>query len=571
MGRSREIVFHGPGEMAHLCRMFDWSKTLLGPVDTWSHSLRSTVSIILASRHPMFLWWGPNLVQIYNDAYRPSLSDRHPAALGANGREFWTDIWDAIGPQIEQVMSGGESTWHEDQYLPILRNGKFEDVYWTYSYSAVRDDDGSIGGTLVVCQETTARVLTEQRVRRAEALLAQQRENLLKAVFHRAPAFMAIVRGPDYVFDVVNEAYEKLVGGRAVVGLPVREALPELEAQGFVATLDRVMETGEPFIGRAVPLTLNRAPDGEPEQLYVDFIYLPILGENGEREGIIAHGTDVTDHVLSRREADRLLAESEHARADAEVARAEAQVANRAKVDFLRNMSHELRTPLNAIAGYAALMEMGIHGPVTPAQQDDLERIQISQRHLLGLINGVLSFAKLETGSLEYRIEHVNVASEVNAAIQLIEPQARVKGLQISIAQADPVLTVVADAERFRQVLVNILSNAVKFTAAGGTISVECEWSAGGEGEDDRTHDWVDDMVRIRVSDTGIGIPADKLQQIFEPFYQVNSQLSRAREGTGLGLAISRELARGMGGDLTVQSREGEGSTFEVRLPAVEP
>src|SRR5688500_2618815 len=147
-------LFAGPGEMRVLCRSLDWAQTPLGPVEDWPRALRTTVDILLACRNPMFLWWGPELVQLYNDAYRPSLGDRHPRALGAKGREFWTDIWDTIGPQIEQVMTSGEPTWHDDQYLPIERNGRLEDVWWTYSYSPVHDDDGSIGGTLVVCQET---------------------------------------------------------------------------------------------------------------------------------------------------------------------------------------------------------------------------------------------------------------------------------------------------------------------------------------------------------------------------------------------------------------------------------
>jgi hypothetical protein len=140
--------------MRALCRALDWSTTALGPVATWSQSLRTIVRVVLDSPTPMFLWWGPELTQIYNDAYRPSLgaSGRHPQALGMRGRDCWTDIWDAIGPQIEQVMAGGPPTWHEDQYLPIERNGRLEDVWWTYSYSAVHADDGSIGGTLVVCQ-----------------------------------------------------------------------------------------------------------------------------------------------------------------------------------------------------------------------------------------------------------------------------------------------------------------------------------------------------------------------------------------------------------------------------------
>jgi hypothetical protein len=173
-GSTAEDVFVGGGEMGALGRALDWSATPLGPVETWSTSLRTTVSTVIRSRHPMFLFWGPRLVQIYNDAYRPSLGSggRHPRALGIGGREFWTDIWDIIGPQIEDVMRDGQATWHQDQLVAIERNGRVEEVYWTYSYSPVRDDDGSIGGTLDVCQETTARVIAERRLRTLHRLAA---------------------------------------------------------------------------------------------------------------------------------------------------------------------------------------------------------------------------------------------------------------------------------------------------------------------------------------------------------------------------------------------------------------
>jgi signal transduction histidine kinase len=165
LARSTDI-FSGGGEMGARCRETDWSATPLGPVETWSHSLRTTVATMLHSRHPMFLWWGPELIQIYNDGYRPSLGEggRHPRALGARAAEFWTDIWEIISPQIDAVMSRGQASWHEDQLVAIERNGRIEEVYWTYGYSPVRDDDGSIGGTLVVCQETTQRVIAQRRL-----------------------------------------------------------------------------------------------------------------------------------------------------------------------------------------------------------------------------------------------------------------------------------------------------------------------------------------------------------------------------------------------------------------------
>jgi hypothetical protein len=156
----------GEGELADLIRHFDWEKTPLGPVKAWSDTLVTTVNLLLASRHPMFLWWGPDLIQFYNDGYRPSIrADKHPAAVGQRGIECWPEIWPIIGPQVDAVMSRGESTWNMNQLVPINRNGKLEEVYWTYSYSPVRDKDGAVQGTLVVCSETTEQVLSERRLR----------------------------------------------------------------------------------------------------------------------------------------------------------------------------------------------------------------------------------------------------------------------------------------------------------------------------------------------------------------------------------------------------------------------
>jgi signal transduction histidine kinase len=263
------------------------------------------------------------------------------------------------------------------------------------------------------------------------------------------------------------------------------------------------------------------------------------------------HFRDIGARMAADAERERLLA-------DAEAARQEAETANRAKSDFLAIMSHELRTPLNAIGGYAELLEMGIRGPVTPQQRDDLIRIQSSQRHLLGLINEVLNYAKLETGMVHYHLTSVRVREMMVGAEALVAPQAEAKGLTLSsepcpTAEDGGPLTIHADAEKVRQVLVNLLSNAVKFTDRGGHVSLSCD----AEGS----------TVRLRVHDTGIGIEADQLDRIFDPFVQVRSDLTRIAEGTGLGLAISRDLARGMAGDLTVTSTPGVGSVFTVVLP----
>jgi signal transduction histidine kinase len=902
-GPAAGLLFEGPGEMRALCRALDWSATPLGPVEGWSQSLRTVARTLLGSRSPMFLFWGPELVQLYNDAYRPSLGGggRHPRALGMRGREFWTDIWEVIGPQIEQVMTTGVPTWHEDQYLPIERNGRLEDVWWTYSYSPAYGDDGSVAGTLVICQETTPRVLADRDRERLLAELRVERARLAE-VFRQSPSFLAVLRGPDNVFELVNDAYEQAIGrGRAVVGKPLFEALPETRGQGFDEYLRRVRETGEPLVFRDLPVLLERMPGAPLEERFIDITYLPLAesGPAGEaiRDAVIAHGTDVTEQVHVRREverardrADRLLAltaalaatgtpeevagvvvaqgvaaagaatgmlalrtphtgedgeaemailghsglggeiaaryarvpvsapvptaasvrtgeaffleerpalfaafpamphvweslgahalatvplvvggeavgamsftftaprrfppedrefflaagrqaaqalerarlaEAEHtarlraealqrvtaalagaqtladvgrvfsreltrligadtawvgavtpdgdavealgwsgyaegeaegwrrlpldagialtdavrsgrpqwwptrealadayperaalirslpqdgvtvlpipgaggqpegdavravggivvgfrtpqrfdpdtrafflalaqqcaqamARAGAyqaeQAARAEAEAANRAKSQFLATMSHELRTPLNAIGGYAELLEMGIRGPVTDTQREDLHRIQQSQRHLLGLINEVLNYARLETGTVRYELEDVPVRETVAAAESLVAPQARSREVQLEVAECPSDLAVRADPEKLRQILVNLLSNAVKFTGARGRVEVSCA-------REEAT-------VRVVVRDTGIGIPADKLEAIFDPFVQVRSDLTRTHEGTGLGLAISRDLARGMAGELTAESTTGSGSAFTLTLPA---
>ena len=673
-GVDAATLFAGPGEMRARCREFDWSTTALGPVTAWPHSLRTTVSILLASRNPMFLWWGPELIQFYNDAYRPSLGQgtRHPAALGARGREFWTDIWDAIGPQIEQVMTTGQPTWYEDQYLPIERNGRREDVWWTYGYSPVPEDDGRIGGTLVVCQETTSRVRdaaerlrAEQALRESEARLRamydgtyeyigllrpdgtlldcnrasldfvdNQREDVVGLKFWDTPWFVytpgapellreSIARAaagefvryeaplqrpsaPSIIFDFslhpirnaqgevtfivpegrditdrqraeaalresegryralfesldegfcvvevrfgaegtaidsvvleANAALERLTGVEDLVGRPAHDIMPSLEAR-WLETYGWVALTGKPIRFQATEESGIRGFD----------VYTFRVGPADQRRvAVLFKDTSAARAALGERE--RLLAESEKARAEAEAA-------NLAKSEFLAVMSHELRTPLNAIGGYAELIEMSIHGPVTAEQRTALERIQRSQRHLLGLINGVLNYAKMDAGAVRYSVENVPMHEVLATCEELTAPQVLAKALTFRYGGCDPQLTACADREKVQQVVLNLLSNAIKFTDPGGQVVMDCALDARG-------------LVAVRVADTGRGIAVEQLDRIFQPFVQLDAKLTRTKDGTGLGLAISRDLARGMKGDLTAESATGVGSVFTLTLPA---
>lgn len=475
----------------------------------------------------MFLWWGPELTQIFNDGYLPSFgtTGRDLTALGAAGREHWGEIWPVIGPQIEDVMTTGAATWHVDHLVPIERNGRLEDVWWTYGYSPVRDDDGEIAGVLVVVQETTQRVLLERQLR--------QNEERLVELFRHAPAFICVLRGPDHIYEMTNDAYQRLVGFREVIGLPLREALPEADDQGFTAHLDHVLATGERFVGTELPIVL-RDRDGTAEEHFLTFVYQAITEPDGSRSGVFVHGVDVTASVRARADVER---------------------ANRAKGEFLAVMSHELRTPLNAIGGYAELIEMGLHGPLTEKQRESIARIQQSQRHLLGLINQVLNYTRIETGTMHYAISDIVVAEALAAAAGLIAPQMRQRGIRFDTSATDTEWWMRGDPEKVQQILLNLLTNASKFTEPGGHVTLSAEVA--------------DEWVTASVTDTGIGINPDKLPTIFDPFVQVDSLLTRTREGVGLGLAISRDLARGMGGDLTVTSTPGIGSRFSLRLPRV--
>jgi signal transduction histidine kinase len=243
-------------------------------------------------------------------------------------------------------------------------------------------------------------------------------------------------------------------------------------------------------------------------------------------------------------------------------ARHEADEANRAKSQFLAVMSHELRTPLNAIAGYAELIDMGIHGPVTPEQREALRRVMKSEQHLLGLINAVLNYARVETGSVQFDIEDVPVDDVLATCETFVTLQARAKGLALELPAPEPSLVLRADREKVQQILLNLLSNAIKFTEPSGRVAVTHHASESESGTP---------TVRIVVTDTGRGIPAEKLEAIFEPFVQVDVALTRTQDGVGLGLAISRELARAMHGNLEAASTVGQGTTLVLTLPRALP
>jgi PAS domain S-box-containing protein len=286
------------GEMGERMRAFDWSCSPLGPPEGWPQALKTATGILLTSKFPMFLAWGPELRFLYNDAYIDVLGGKHPAALGHAFEDIWAEIWDDVGPLARRALAG-EATYFENLPLTMTRKGYEEQTFFTFSYSPLRADDGGSAGMFCVCTETTATVLAErERVNEAERL---------RQLFHHAPGFMAVVRGPDHVFEMANASYQTLVGRRDLIGKPVREAVPEVEGQGLFELLDKVYRSGEPFSGRSVAVRLQRRPGGPREERLLDFVFQPILDSNGAVGGIFADGYDVTERIV----AETALRESE--------------------------------------------------------------------------------------------------------------------------------------------------------------------------------------------------------------------------------------------------------------------
>jgi PAS domain S-box-containing protein len=298
--------------------------------------------------------------------------------------------------------------------------------------------------------------------------------------------------------------------------------------------------------GEVVHQELTRYRRGDGRDIVVSISAAPVRNAEGEIEFAVAALEDVSER---------------------EAARAAAVEANRVKSQFLANMSHELRTPLNAITGHVQLMEIGIHGPVTDAQLQALGRVQKAGRHLLSLINDVLDYARIEAGRTEFDMQPISLVETVREVVQIVEPQAQLKGVELHIALLDdaggdpePVL-VLADGDKLAQALFNLLANAIKFTPARQPTGEPGRVTVRLPAADDRS-----DLAQVLVEDSGIGIPEELQESIFEPFVQVRPGYTREHQGAGLGLAISRDLLRAMNGDLRVRSSPGDGSTFIMTL-----
>ena len=497
-------------------------------------------ALILHMPAPVALLVGPeHRHALVNAAFR-RISGGGRDVTGLTVREAFPELeGQGIYERFDRVYATGEPWTGQEMLVRFDRDGSgIVDTWFDVRFEPVRDATGAVAGILNFAVDVSAQVVARRDVEhllagseraRVGADAARERsEAVLRSI---ADAFYLLDR--EWRFTYVNDAAERLLQTtrEALLGHTLWEKFPGVVGSPFEGPYREAMATGRHTTAEAY---------FPPLATWFDVHTYTWSG------GLMVHFRDISARKEAEAERERLLA-------DAQAARAEAEAANQAKGEFLAVMSHELRTPLNAIGGYAELMQLGIHGPVTPAQVAALERIQHSQRHLLGLINGVLNYARVDAGHVHYDVTDVPLDELLATCEALTAPQARARRIHVTFAGCAPEVRVRADAEKVQQIVLNLLTNALKFTDASGAVTLSCEARDG--------------TVLVRCSDTGRGIAPEQHERVFQPFVQVDARLTRTQEGVGLGLAISRDLARGMGGDLTVESTPGVGSTFTLTLP----
>lgn len=556
-----EKIFSGGGEMGALMRSFDWSKTLLGSVETWPQSLRTMVSVILNSRYPMFIWWGTELVALYNDAYRPILgSSKHPHFLGKSAKEMWADIWDTIGPLADIVMKTGLPTWSEDLLLPMNRYGYLEETYFTFSYSPVRDESGGVGGVFCACTETTERVIGERRLQTLRDLAA----NTVEAKTVDEACRLATATLSHNAYDVPfallyrvkeDDSQPHLISATSNI---TPETIAHLQ-QNDPWHLNQVIRTHTPTRVSHLTLQFGEMLSGAWPEPTDSALVMPIA-QAGQQQlaAILVLGISprrafddeyqgffdlVASHIgTAIANADAYEAERKRAEALAEI--------DRAKTVFFSNVSHELRTPLTLMLG--PLSDVLAHSDLSSDAKKQLELAYRNSQRLLKLVNTLLDFSRIEAGRIDAVYQPTDLAILTADLAGVFRSVIEAAGLRLVVDCPPMSEPAYVDREMWEKIVLNLLSNAFKFTFEG-EISVIMR--------SDNRH------ITLEVRDTGTGIRAEELPRIFERFQRVKGAKGRSYEGSGIGLALVQELVHLHGGTIKVSSKINQGTCFTVTIP----
>jgi signal transduction histidine kinase/PleD family two-component response regulator len=567
-----ERIFSGESEMAVRMRGLDWSRTPLGPVESWSPSLRMMVRFLLANRFPMLLWWGPEYVSIYNDAYRPVLGTKHPWALAQPVRECWSEIWHILQPLIDRPFHGGPATWNDDLFVEINRHGFAEETHFTIAYSPVPDESApsGIGGVLATVNEITEKVVGERRVRAlrdlgSEAAGAKTSE---EACLIAAETLAAHDKDVSFALLYLMDADRRRVrlAGRAGVPANGPGCPPVLDVDGGAESpwpVADVLRTKQPLVvgdlSRRFHGTVPSGPWSDPAR---EALLVPIRSSiPHELAGVLVAGVsarlklDELYRSFLELVAGQIATSIANARAyEEERKRAEALAEiDRAKTAFFSNVSHEFRTPLTLLLGPLEELLSEAHGVLPQEAMAALSLAHRNGRRLLRLVNTVLDFARIEAGRVDAHYEPTDLATFTEGLASVFRSAVEKAGLRLTVECAPSAEPAYVDHDMWEKVVLNLLSNAFKYTFEGG-IALRLAR----EGE----------AFVLTVQDTGIGIPQAARSRIFERFHRVEGARGRSHEGSGIGLALVHELVKLHGGTIGVESELGRGSTFRVSIPA---
>jgi len=548
-------------------RSFDWAATSLGAVAQWPQSLRTSVSICLNSRFAIVVWWGPDLVMLYNDAYRNIIGAKHPAALGHPGRECWPEIWNIIGPMLETVMQGGEATWASDLLLMLERSGYPEECYFTFSYSPIRDESGGIGGVFTPVADTTDRVIGERRtatlrdlaVRAASARDTRQACRLVAETLSENPR--SIPFESVYLLDEARTSASLA----ATAGVPKGSAVarPVVHLSELPRSLADAAASADLTFFDDLTSILGPLPGPAGSTTVHSGVLIPILiPTKNESVGYVIAGANPhkrfddgyrTFFELVGRHISNALAAAWEYEQQRKRAEALAEI-DRAKTTFFSNVSHEFRTPLTLLMAPLDDALANRHGILPMGAAADLATARRNARRLLKLVNTLLEFSRIEALRFRGYYQPVDLPALTADLASNFRSVCDRAGLQFEVhcppfQSAEPAYV---DPELWEQIVLNLLSNALKFTLKG-KIEVRLQENDG--------------RAILSVRDSGIGIPMEELPRVFHRFERIEHRRGRTHEGTGIGLALVQELAKLHGGNVAVESIEGEGSTFTITIP----
>ncbi len=560
----------GGGEMGALMRSIDWADTPLGPVAKWPASLRTMVTVVLGNRFPMCIWWGPELRHLYNDGYRPMLGAKHPASIAQPASEVWAEIWNVVGPMAMQILSGGPATFSADLLLEMNRYGYIEETYFTFAYSPIPEDN-RVGGVLITVQETTSQILSERRLKTLRDLAARSAKAKTAEEACATAAEILGANPSDVPFALLYLIEPEGDRARLVSSTGLDRyhgaGAPEIINVGPRA-LDNDAANSWPLaqaeqIGHSLELTdladrFGALPGGRwPEPTHSAIVAPLRRSGQGRPYGFLVAGVSPRlklDHRYRgfvELAVDQIATAIANARAyQEERQRAEALAEiDRAKTTFFSNVSHEFRTPLTLLLGP---LEDALSGSGQALQGENLEIAHRNALRLLKLVNALLDFSRIEAGRMRASFEPTDLATFTGAIVGAFRPLAHRAGLSLTFERGRIRQPAYVDREMWEKIVLNLLSNAFKFTFEGA-ISVGLH-EAG-------------DRIELTVGDTGTGIPAHELPRLFERFHRVEGARARNSEGSGIGLALVSELVNIHGGEVRVASRIDEGTTFIVSIP----